>query len=167
MQPGDTIQPTIRSRTSARPTPSQTVQVALVASTSPNFTVGSSIVALYSITSSIPSAAAVPTGGTFTAFNQTPSPRTTPSPSPGPRSPCRPARAKYFLGVVVDPYGKIQQLSTAGEPAGRHPHVGPPITHLPPAGVVSTANSNAFPFSPSGIFIGINPTTTTTSSTLG
>ena len=39
------------------------VQVALVASTTKNFTVGSSVVALYDITTSIPAASQVATGG--------------------------------------------------------------------------------------------------------
>ena len=68
---------------------------------------------------------------------------------------------------MVDPYGKIQQLSTPANPLADIQVVGPPIPHLPPAGVVSTANSNPFPLPPSGVFIGINPTTTTTNSTLG
>ena len=69
---------------------------------------------------------------------------------------------------MVDPYGKIQQLSTPRNAlADRSSIVGPPIPHLPPAGVVSTANSNPFPLPASGVFIGINPTTTTTYSTLG
>ena len=43
---------------------------------------------------------------------------------------------KYYLGVVVDPYGKIQQLSTPANPLADIQVVGPPIPHLPPAGVV-------------------------------
>ena len=73
MQPGDTIVPTI-TITNLGTAASGPVQVALVASTSKSFTVGSSIVALYTLTSSIPPASEVPPGGTIAAFSQTANP---------------------------------------------------------------------------------------------
>ena len=122
--------------------------------------------ALYDINSSIPSASEVPTGGTIAAFSQTLSTLNNSVTFTGPSVTLPTSPRKYYLGVVVDPYGKIQQLSTPSNPLAQIQVVGPPIPHLPPAGVVSTANSNPFPLPASGVFIGINPTTTTTSSTI-
>ena len=162
MQPGDTIQPMISIANLGTAATSGTVQVALVASTSPNFTVGSSIVALYDITSSIPSASEVPPGGTFAAFSQTVSPQVNTVTFTGPSVTLPTSPRKYYLGVVVDPYGKIQQLST---PANRWPTSRSSARRSRTCrrpGSCSTANSNPFPLPPSGVFIGINPTTTST-----
>jgi hypothetical protein len=168
MQPGDTIQPMISVTNLGTAATSGPVQVALVASTTKNFTIGSSIVALYDITSSIPSASDVPTGGSFAAFSQTASPPNNVVTFTGPSVTLPTSPRKYYLGVVIDPYGKIQQLSTPADLLSEIQVVGPPIPHLPPAGVVSTPNTNPFPLPASGVFIGLNPTTTTSnSSTIG
>jgi len=166
MHPGDTIQPTISvSNIGTAPT-SGTVQVALVASTTRSFTIGSSIVALYNITSSIPAASQVPTGGTIAAFSQTVSPLTNTVTFTGSSVTLPTSPRKYFLGIVVDPFGQIQQLSSSKSRLSQIQVVGPPIPHLPPAGVVSSANSNPFPLPASGVFIGVNPTSTSNSSTI-
>src|SRR5262249_45382584 len=125
-----------------------------------------SIVALYDISSSIPAASQVPTGGTIAAFSQTLSPLNNTVTFTGPSVTLPTSPRKYYLGVVVDPFGKIQQLSTPKNRFAQIQIVGPPVRGLPPAGVVSTANSNSFPLPASGVFIGINPTTTSTSSTI-
>jgi hypothetical protein len=165
MQPGDTIEPLITVTNLGTAASGSPVQVALVASTTKNFTVGSSIVALYNLNTSIPPASAVPLGGTIAAFSQT----TPPSNSftfAGPAVTLPTSPRKYFLGVVVDPFGAMQQLSLPKNPFAQIHVVGPPVANLPPAGVVSTANTNAFPLPASGVFIGVNPTTTTTSGSI-
>jgi len=163
MQPGDTIVPTISIANLGTAPTSGPVQVALVASTSKNFTVGSSIVALYQITNSIPAASQVPPDGLITAFSQTPNPLNNTITFTGPAVTLPTSPRKYYLGVVIDPYGQIQQLGTPKNALELLQVVGPPIPHLPPAGVISTPNSNPFPLPPSGVFIGVNPTTTTSS----
>ena len=163
MQPGDTIQPSIAVTNVGNAPTTATVQVALVASTTPYFTIGSSIVALYDITTSIPSAAQVPTGGLISTFSQTANllnnsvgftglPITLPT-----------APRKYYLGLVVDPYGVLQQTGAHKARLQQVQVVGPPIANLPPAGVLTTANPYPFPLPPSGNPIGVTPLTTTTS----
>jgi hypothetical protein len=164
LQPGDTIEPSITITNFGTANSGQPIEVALVASTTPNFTVGSSIVALYSLQTNIPPASAVPPGGIVNAFSETENPLNDTFTFTGPAVTLPTSPATYFLGVVVDPYGKIPQLSLPANPLAEIHTVGPPVNGLPPAGVVSTANSNAFPFPASGTFIGINPTLTSTSS---
>lgn len=166
LNPGDTIVPTISvSNLGTAPT-SGAVQVALVASTTKNFTLGSSIVALYDITSSIPAASQVPPGGLIAAFSQTANPPNNVVTFTGPAVTLPTSPRKYYLGLVVDPYGKIQQLSSGRSALEQVQAVGPNTSGLPPAGVISTSSSNAFPLPASGVFIGINPTTASTSSTI-
>jgi hypothetical protein len=162
MNPGDTIQPTI-TITNLGTQASGPVEVALVASTTRSFTVGSSIVALYDITSSIAPASQVPTVGTIPAFSQTTSPPNNSITFTGPSVTLPTSPGTYFLGVVVDPYGLISQLSLPSNALELIQTVGPNTSGLPPAGVVSTANTNPFPIAASGVFIGINPTITTSS----
>ena len=140
MSPGDTIIPTISIANFGSAPSGAPLQVALVASTSKSFTVGSSIVALYGLTS-IPGAS---TGSdyvyTFTG------PAVTLPTSPG----------HYYLGVVVDPYGKINELSLPANALELIRNVGPPTSGLSPAGVVSAANKNPFPIAANGEFVGIS-----------
>ena len=166
LQPGDTVQPMITITNIGTAPTNGPVQVALVASTSPNFNVGSSIVALYDITNSIPAASQVPPGGTIAAFSQTLNPLQNYVTFTGPSVTLPTSPRKYYLGVVIDPFGKIQQLGTTKNPLARIHVVGPATSGLPPAGVISTANSNPFPLPASGTFIGINPTSTTSSTSI-
>lgn len=166
LNPGDTIQPTISiSNLGTAPT-SAAVQVALVASTSKNFTLGSSIVALYDITSSIPAASQVPPGGLIAAFSQTANPANNILTFTAPSVTLPTSPRKYYLGLVIDPYGAIQQLGSAKNALEQVRVVGPSTSGLPSAGVISSGNINPFPLPASGVFIGINPTTTTTSSSI-
>jgi hypothetical protein len=160
MQPGDTVAPVIQVGNFGT-APSGSVQVALVASTTKSFTVGSSIVALYTITN-IPSAAETPTGGTVISYPQNVTvsgniATINGTPVTLPTSP-----ATYFLGVVVDPFGKVKQLSVPRNSFALSREVGPPIPDLPPAGVVSTANTNPFPEPATGNLIGVVSTTQNT-----
>ena len=60
MQPGDTVVPTIQiTNSGTAPAPAGT-EVALVASVSPDFNLGSSIVALYTLPSAIPAGSSCP-----------------------------------------------------------------------------------------------------------
>ncbi len=164
LEPGDTIVPTITvSNLGTAPT-SGPVEVALVASTTKSFTVGSSIVALYEVAASIPAASQVPPGGVISAFSQTASILDNSYTFSGPAVTLPTSPATYYLGVVVDPYGKISQLSTPRNALSQIDQVGPNDSGLPPAGVISTGNPNPFPLPASGVFIGINPTATTTTS---
>jgi hypothetical protein len=63
---------------------------------------------------------------------------------------------KYFLGVVVDPNGSIKQLSLPRNAFQVIHVVGPPIPHLPPAGVVSAPNTAQFPTAAGGGTVGIS-----------
>jgi hypothetical protein len=182
LHPGDTIVPEIQIENfgTANPNIQGPVTVDLVASVTPSFTLGSSIVATYTV-NSIPPVSQQPTNGNFLTFAQqivgTPNNVVT---IVGQAVTLPTSPAKYFLGVVIDPQGQIKQLTAArkvGPQARIHKvasqssnnfsliHVvGPGTGGLPPAGVVSTANQNAFPDPPSGQFIGIGafPTPTPT-----
>jgi hypothetical protein len=166
LSPGDTIVPTISITNEGTAPTSQPVEVALVASTTKSFTVGSSIIALYEITSSIPAASQVASGGVITAFATTTTLNNTFT-FTGPAVTLPVSPAKYYLGVVVDPYGQITQLSLPKNAFEQIMTVGPNTSGLPPAGVISTANSNPFPLPASGTFIGLNPTLATSNAISG
>ncbi len=156
MQPGDTIAPVIQVENlgTASTGDQGPLTVALVASVTPTFTLGSSIVAEYTV-GNIPGVSRTPTRGdyrTFAKHTVTPpnnvvtidaSPVTLPT-SPG----------VYYLGVVVDPSGSFKQLSLPANPFSVFHKVGPPINNLPPAGVISGANVGVFPTPPAGQLIG-------------
>ena len=164
LEPGDTIEPTITVANLGTAATSGPVDVALVASTTPSFRSAATIVALYEITASIPAASQVPPSGVIQAFSQTATILNNSYTFTGPAVTLPTSPAMYYLGVVVNPYGKIQQLSTPANALSQIDQVGPDTSGLPPAGVISTGNPNAFPLPASGVFIGINPTATTTTS---
>lgn len=153
MQPGDTIQPDIRIGNLG---PVDTayqgdLTVLLVASTSPTFNSGSSVLATYHV-QNVPGQALVPSvGAIYPDANVIPSENTVTISGEPVTLPTAPA--EYYLGVVVDPYDTIHELSEVGtgRPAVRFalPQlVGPPIAGLPPAGVNvdgGTGNVTLFP----------------------
>ena len=171
ISPGDTIQPNIRIANlgTADTSLQGPVQVALVASTTPTFTTGSSIVAIYTV-SNIPAQSAVASNGPVLGdANQTPGNNLVTIPAATdpknivtlPTSP-----GQYFLGVVIDPYHHLKQINTI--PQGHRsltslslPHmVGPSTTGLPPAGVNypgGATNVPVFPYSQSGFAVGASP----------
>ncbi len=161
MQPGDTIAPTITVVNAGTAPTTGPVQVALVASTTKHFTIGSSIVALYSITSSIPASSQVGTGGLLAAFTQTVNPPQNSVTFTGPAVTLPVSPRKFYLGLVVDPYGQLQQLKPRGTLLQQFQVVGPPLAGLPPAGVVSTPNNYAFPIPASGTVVGVTPSSST------
>ena len=59
---------------------------------------------------------AVPPGGTVSAFSQTLNPLKDTFTFTGPAVTLPTSPSTYFLGVVVDPYGKIAQLSLPANP---------------------------------------------------
>jgi len=153
MQPGDTISPTIQVENLGTAA-SGPVQVALVASVTPSFTLGSSIVALYTV-DNIPSVSQTPTKGNYKTFaqNSVNSPGNVVTINGAPVTlPTSPTT--YYLGVVVDPYGKINQLSLPSNVFSLIHKVGPSNAGLPPAGVVSSPNTGLFPNAPNGQIIG-------------
>jgi len=163
LKPGDTIAPQIQVENlgTADPDAQGPVTVDLVASVTRSFTLGSSIVASYTV-DSIPAVSQTPTKGNYKTFAQLilsqPANVVTINGAAVtlPTSP-----RKYFLGVVVDPLGKIKQLSLPQNNFSLIRVVGgPPASGLPPAGVVSAANTDQFPTAPSGNVIGLVPTPT-------
>lgn len=171
MQPGDTIAPTfqITNLGTASTAAQGPIEVALVASTSPDFNLGSSVVALYTIDQAIPaqSNAATRVGlkrhprlygsnalnnNVFPGANvltYTGAPATLPT-TPG----------TYYLGIVIDPNNKLQQLALPANRLEQVRQVGPPIQGLPPAGVVTTPLTGQFPNPVDGVPIGtVNPST--------
>jgi hypothetical protein len=168
LQPGDTVAPTfqITNLGSASTSAQGPVQVALVASTSPDFNLGSSIVALYTLPTGIPGQSSAPTRNSLRhhrrLFGANPINNVTPginvetftgAPVTLPASP-----ATYFVGLVIDPNNTLQQLSVPANRLEQIRPVGPPIPGLPPAGVVSAPLSQAFPNPPDGVPIGtVNP----------
>jgi hypothetical protein len=158
MQPGDTIQPEIQIENfgTADPAAQGPVIVDLVASVTRSFTLGSSIVASYEITS-IPAVSQTPTLGNFRTFAR----RIVNSPANvvtivGPPVTLPTSPATYFLGVVMDPNRTLKQLSLPANSFEQIHTVGPPVKHLPPAGVVSTPSQNLFPNPPTGTLIGVH-----------
>ncbi len=157
LSPGDTVEPQIQIENfgSADSSLQGPVTVYLVASVTRNFTLGSSIVASYTV-DSIPAVSETPTAGNFKTFakhiiNQPNNVVTiTGSAVTLPASP-----RTYFLGVVVDPNGSINQLSVPKNNFTLIRVVGPKVKHLPPAGVVSLPNTGQFPNPPSGTPIGV------------
>jgi hypothetical protein len=169
MQPGDTITPTFQiTNLGTAGTNSQgPVEVALVASTSPDFNLGSSIVALYTLPQGIPGQSSTPVkvsarhhrklfGSTYD--NVTPARNVETFTGPAVTLPASPST--YFLGLVIDPNNKLNQLSLPSNRLELINPVGPPIPGLPPAGVVSAPLTQQFPNPPDGIPIGnVNPAT--------
>jgi hypothetical protein len=158
LSPGDTVVPQIQVENfgTADPNLQGPVTVDLVASVTRSFTLGSSIIASYTV-ESIPAVSEAPTGGNFKTFAtlilDQPNNVVTIA-GAAVTLPTSPRR--YFLGVVVDPGGTIDQLSVPKNNFTLIRVVGPKTKFLPPAGVVSSANTGQFPNSPSGTPIGVH-----------
>jgi hypothetical protein len=167
MQPGDTIQPTIRvTNFGPGSTGSQgPLNVALVASTTRTFNAGSSILATYTV-ANIPGIATVSTGTeNFGLANASPQQNTvtiTGAPLTLPTTP-----NVYFIGILIDPNHTIKQIhgisgiATSTNALSLPQQVGPPIKGLPPAGVIFAgggANNLPFPYPPN-VTISTTPTT--------
>jgi len=171
LQPGDTVVPTFQI-TNLGTANSGPVQVALVASVTPDFNLGSSILKpIYNLVG-IPGQSSAPVknsahhharlyGSTIYNNNVTPAQNvvtfTAPTPVTLPTSP-----STYYLGLVIDPNNLLTQLSLPANRLELIRTVGPATSGLPPAGVVSTPLSPLpqFPNPPDGVPIGnVNPAT--------
>jgi hypothetical protein len=166
MQPGDTIAPTIQITNTGTAAAPQGVEVAVVASVTPDFNLGSSIVALYTLPTSIPagSSATVRLSRHHGRVNQLLSsdnvnPGANVITFPGKAATLPTSPSTYFLGVVIDPNNKLKQLSVPANRLEQIKVVGPATSGLPPAGVVSNALTNVFPNPPDGIAIGVTSMT--------
>jgi len=153
MQPGDTIDPVavVENFGTADSGP---VTVALVESVTESFTLGSTIVAEETIPN-IPAVSETPTKGHYKTFAEQilTQPNNVASVDFGLQT-LSTTPSTYFLGVVVDPNGTINQLSRPNNVFQVIHDVGPPIKNLPPAGVVSVANTAQFPNAAGGETVG-------------
>jgi hypothetical protein len=161
MQPGDSIRPVIQVANlgTANTHLQGPVQVALVASTTPDFNVGSSVLAVYAI-NDIPSQSTVPLRGRARASlvartNLTANNNVATITGDVVTLPTEPST--YYLGVVIDPYHHLTQLSAPRNRLEEVRTVGPATSGLPPAGVITAgggANSSLFPTAVDGQPIG-------------
>ncbi|MGC1722027.1 MAG: hypothetical protein WA746_23820 [Isosphaeraceae bacterium] len=163
MQPGDTIVPTFQI-TNLGTANSGPVQVALVASVTPDFNLGSSILLpLYNL-AGIPGQSSSPVknsahhharlyGSKIYNNNVTPAQNVITIPGTAVTLPTSPS--KYYLGLVIDPKNTLTQLSLPANRLELIHTVGPATSGLQPAGVVSTTPlSQPFPNPPDGKLIG-------------
>jgi len=168
LQPGDTVAPTfqITNLGTANTDLQGPVQVALVASTTPDFNLGSSIVGLYTLPAGIPGQSDVAVAssarhharlyGSATGKNNvTPGANVETFTGAAVTLPTTPAT--YYLGLVIDPYNTLTQLSLPANRLELIRTVGPATSGLPPAGVVSTPSNPVpqFPNPPDGVPIGL------------
>ncbi len=157
LQPGDTIYPVISiENLGTAPTDLQgPVTVDLVASVTPTFTLGSSIVASYSV-SNIPPVSQAPTRGnykTFASQNLFPPANVVTILGQAVTLPTSPGT--YYLGVVIDPAQQLKQISRPRNPFEAFHVIGPAVNNLPPTGIISNATTSQFPTPPSGGTVGI------------
>jgi hypothetical protein len=164
LQPGDTVAPYIQvANLGTLGVPADTpVDVALVASTTPDFNLGSSIISVYTVNGGIPGVNSAPAPTLGHHFRRSiaanlkdniVTPRNVVTIQGGyatlPTSP-----DTYYIGVVIDPFNK---LNLPNQPANRLELAQLVRTGgaLPPSGVVGTPNNAPFPNPPDGIPIGI------------
>jgi hypothetical protein len=158
LQPGDTIDPviTLENFGTADTNLQGPVTVDLVASVTRTFTLGSSIIASYSV-SDIPPVSEAPTRANYRTFatqiltapqNVVTIDGTAVTLPTSPRT--------YFIGVVIDPDNNIKQLSRPGNSFEVIKVVGPPRKTLSASGIVSSSNTGQFPTAPTGEPVGIS-----------
>ncbi len=172
LQPGDTVAPTfqITNLGTANTDTQGAVVVALVASTTPDFNLGSSIVGLYTLPTGIPGQSDAPVSNSATHHarlyrskpytnNVTPLNNVVTYTGAAVTLPTSPST--YYLGVVVDPYNTLHQLALPANRLELIRTVGPNTSGLPAAGVVSTPLSPVpqFPNPSDGVPIGFVNTT--------
>lgn len=154
MQPGDTVNPNIRVANFG-PVDTGPVTVSLVASVDREFGPGSSVIATYTVgnISGINTAASQNQG--FDNATATIDPPNNVATITGEPVTLPVTPRNYYVGVVVDPTNSIPQLGRIGRHKVRPSvfsliqKVGPPISGLPPAGVVfadAAVTNRPFPF---------------------
>ncbi|WP_165248589.1 hypothetical protein [Paludisphaera soli] len=163
LAPGDVIAPYIQiANLGAAPLTSD-VEVAVVASTTPDFNLGSSIVSIYTIGGGVNGLSSVPLpnsarhGRGFRALqrNNIITPRSNVVTIQGANVALPTSPNLYYLGIVIDPYNK---LNLPNQPANRLELVQRVATNssgLSPTGVVSTPGAFDFQYPPDGAPIGI------------
>jgi hypothetical protein len=166
MQPGDTIAPVIQITNEGTAAVPAGLQVAVVASVTPDFNLGSSIVALITLPTAIPAGSSAPVrlgrrhSRLFTAnLTNNVNNGANVITNSGTVATLPTSPAKYFLGVVIDPNNLINQLSLPSNRLEQIHMVGPASSGLPPAGAVSTALTQQFPNPPDGVPIGVTSST--------
>jgi hypothetical protein len=151
MQPGDTIQPQIKiANFGTVDTQLQgPVVVDLVASTSPTFTSGSTVVEQFTIVN-IPPQSIAPTQSRVLGTQNVIDPPNVETLFNTPIATLPTQPPVYFLGVVVDPNHTIRQISRPSRQLSEVRRVGPPIPGLPRAGVIAQpspiTSTTVFPF---------------------
>ena len=166
LQPGDTVAPYIQvANLGTLGIPAGTpVDIALVASTTPDFNLGSSIISVYTVTSGIPGLNSTPQANlrghvrrttASSLKNNIITPNNVIS-IQGDYATLPTSPGKYYIGVVIDPYNtlnlpnqpadrlELPQLVQVGNGSG-----------LTSSGVVGTVNDQPFPNPPDGVPIGI------------
>lgn len=166
LQPGDTVAPYIQiANVGTAAIPADTpVEVALVASTTPDFNLGSSIISVYTVRGGILGTNSTPLPTLGHHFRRSIAANlkgniTTPSnvvTIRGGNATLPASPDKYYVGVVIDPYNK---LNLTNQPTDRlelsQLVQGGSLSGLGSSGVVSTANTGLFPNPPDGVPIGI------------
>ena len=128
--------------------------VDLVESVTKSFTLGSQIIATYTI-DDLPGVSGVPTKGNYKTFaRQILSQPNNVISLGGKEVTLSTSPSTYYLGVVIDPQGAINQLSLPKNSFQAIHVVGPPIKGLPPANTVSNGTSALFPTAPFGGSVG-------------
>jgi hypothetical protein len=166
LQPGDTVAPYIQiANLGTAGVPAGTpVEVALVASTTPDFNLGSSIISVYTVANGIPGTNSTPLptlGHHFRRAIATNLKSNIKTPSnvvtiQGGFATLPTSPDKYYLGVVIDPFNK---LNLPNQPANRLElarlvQTGG-LSGLGSSGVVSAPKTELFPNPPDGVPIGI------------
>lgn len=154
MQPGDTIQPNIRlANYGSAPTADQApLVVRLVASLDLDFNAGDSTIAQYTIDNLLPQSDVPTTNYILGDANVDPGRNVTTLIGSNVTLPADPN--VYYIGVVVDPDNQIRELSETGRVSNAHRRLADPRLvgvnnpGLPPAGVLTTRNTNLFPNAP-------------------
>jgi hypothetical protein len=185
MQPGDTIQPTVRIANlgTADSGLQGDLTVQIWASPVPRLT-SQSIALATATVPNVPAQSLVPSQGVVLGDANLAPPQNIVTIAYDPFT--LPTTLKtFYIGVVIDPLGTIKQLSNVSRAGGQNPFqlvqkVGPPIPGLPPAGVnpnVATPGVSNVPVFPipfnniqvgaglDGTFPPIFPPTTTTTTT--
>jgi len=163
LAPGDVVAPYLQIANLGAAPLTSNLEVAVVASTTPDFNLGSSVVSLYTIGGGVPGLSSLPLpnsarhGRGFRAFqrNNIITPRSNVITIQGDNVTLPVSPSTYYLGVVVDPYNK---LNLPNQPANRLELVRTVRANggdLSPTGVVTTPGTFAFEFPPDGQPIGI------------
>ncbi|MDG3006998.1 hypothetical protein [Paludisphaera mucosa] len=163
LSPGDTIAPYIQVSNLGNGALTSDVQVAVVASTSPDFNLGSSIVSIYTINGGIPGLSSVPLpnaarhGRGFRALQNSGiiTPRSNVATIQGANATLPTSPSTYYIGVVIDPFN---QLNLPNQPANRLELVKTVTTTanpLSPTGVSGSPGAFDFQTPPDGVAIGI------------